>query len=122
MPRIAANDVEKALLMAAVEIVASNVAREEAGKRRDEMIEAFKTASRLRNINYHIVPLKGRKTKAVQMVIRTTIKRDAVNGNGKYVLCLIPYTKSQIEGARRPFKFQTEIWGEGDIHTRKLIG
>jgi hypothetical protein len=116
MPKIAANEIERTLLLADAEAVTVSANREEIGRRREELMEAFKNASRLRNINYHVVLLRGRKRHAVQPVVRTTIKRTGEKG-GTYVLCLFPNP-----GARKPFRFQTEIWGEGDVHTRKLIG
>jgi hypothetical protein len=116
MPKIAANEIERTLLLADAEAVTLSASREEIGKRREELMEAFKTASRLRNVNYHIVFLPGRKSYKAQPVVRTTIKRTGEKG-GTYVLCLFANP-----GGKRPFRFQTEIWGEGDIHTRKLIG
>ena len=117
MPKIAANEVERALIMADAESGAERVTRAETDKRRNEFLEAFQNAARLRSIGYKVVMLRGRKSHAVQLVVKTTIKRDAERGAGKYVLCLLP-----SPNARRPFKYQTPIWSEGDYTTRKLLG
>ena len=71
MPKIAANEVERALIMADAESGAERVTRAETDKRRNEFLEAFQNAARLRSIGYRVVMLRGRKSHAVQLVVRT---------------------------------------------------
>src|ERR1700688_1227227 len=106
--RVPANLVEKILDTATREVEASQTrpSRESL----DNLVAAFKRAAELRSIPFKHVILKGRNSNVPRRVVITTTHKTE-RGND-YALCIVPYTAAEKVGARRPFSFDTEIYGE----------
>ena len=94
--RIAANEIERRLALAAEEVAAER-SYEQRGTRTEELMDALGRAETLRRLPFGHARVRGRKNGQYQEVI-TTGETDA---SGKYRRCLVPYTAAQELNRRR---------------------
>jgi hypothetical protein len=105
--RVAANDVERVLQQAEAE---EKHARADVGVKRssdfDNLVAAFNRARELRDKPFRTTILRGRKSRQPQDVIVTNEERS--EAGFLYVLCLVPYTKQQLDAAGT-YKYVTDV-------------
>jgi len=107
--RIPANEVERAIALAAGE-----VGPKASAAVLDEVLAAVRRAAKLNDTPYFVSLLRGRKDN-VGREVRVTTTTKAESGN-EYVLCHIPYNDDQILRRRREStKYREEREGKQTI-------